>query len=52
MATVAARYPQNLISCRSSWSKEILIGENPCMGLGCGTPKSLRPKKVLPWQQW
>ena len=39
MATVASEYPQNLISCRSSWGKHPLKKIfNLCRGLDFGTP--------------
>ena len=41
MATVVARYPQNLISSRPSWGTHTL--KIFIMGLGCETPTSFMP---------
>ena len=55
MATVVNRYPSNpnqLLG--SSWGKDTLkFGDDPCRGLGYGTPTKFKTKKskVLPWQQ-
>ena len=53
IATADARYPAK--HNQPCWYKHIpkKYGENPCTGLGCGTPTNFETPKsqVWPWQQ-